>query len=309
MYPPLVSVNMTTFHANEHIDQAIESILKQTYRNLELIIINADPEMHDKLEWWKSKDCRIVLTHKYNYPISPSRTLALKMSRGKYIAIHDADDFSDLTRIEKQVDYMEKHPDIGGVGSYLTMINDDKDNTIFHIKMANLPFLIRFYAYFECPIGHGTVMYRKSTIEKFKLKYRGFANGFPEDYDFLLQMLHYTDLANIPEYLYTYRCGIGNSCNNKKTNARLAWLVPIVQRSAMFKKYRCIVDNNHFKRDMLVYIIKHIKKERLNPFKIAIVLASFCVFTINHRKTLRKLEDLRMKDSKNKDFVPLGLEI
>lgn len=263
-----------------YIDQAIESILNQTYSNLELIIVNADPNMIKSLECWELKDKRIKVINKLGLSVAPSRSLALKESTGKYIAIHDSDDYSDPTRIEKQVNYLESHPNIGCVSSYLKIIYPD--NTIKCNKYALKPFLIKFYSYFEYPLGHGTVMYRGDIIRKHKLKYRGILNGFPEDYDFHLQMIGYCDFACIPEYLYFYRMNQGNT-SDINIRTRLNILTPIIQRSNMHKRYGFILRNSNIKTDILPYIIKFSRKERLNLFQFLWICISFAVFMVEHR--------------------------
>jgi len=279
---PLVSVNMITYNSLGHLDKAILSVLNQTYSNFELIIVNADKNMISRLEYWKSKDSRIKLYYKEGLQVAPSRAFAVTLSSGKYIVIHDSDDYSDPKRFEKQVNYLESHPNVGCVGSYLRAIVDNSDHTILNIKYATFSFLIRFYSYFESPIGHGTSMLRKSVLDEHNINYRGHENGFPEDYYLFLQMLEYTDMACIPEYLYIYNCGVGNSCKGR-TSVRLGILVPLIWRTFMYKRYGFIVNNKHFKRDIIKYIIKFSLKERLNIFQILIICASLSVFMLNSR--------------------------
>ena len=117
-HQPLISVVMPAYNAERYIKKAIESILNQTHTNFEFIIIN-DGSTDDTLAIIKSfKDKRIiVIDHKKNQKIPATLNAGLKMAKGKYIARMDADDESLLTRFTKQIEFLEKHSDIGVLGS------------------------------------------------------------------------------------------------------------------------------------------------------------------------------------------------
>ncbi|PTP86659.1 glycosyl transferase family 2 [Vibrio splendidus] len=102
-----VSVIMSAFNAGKYIDEAICSILNQTYNNIEFIIID-DGSTDDTLGIIKSfDDARIVLLSRENKGLTKSLNEAINLATGDYICRQDADDISCKTRIEKQVDFLE----------------------------------------------------------------------------------------------------------------------------------------------------------------------------------------------------------
>lgn len=200
----LVSVIMCVFNEKiETIECSINSILNQTYSNIELIIIDDNPDDELLKEYLLSlKDCRIkCIFNDKNYKPAYSRNKGIDISRGKYIAIMDADDISLPNRIETQIEYYKKkNCDI--LGSFYYFINDD--NKI--IKTINLPknnesitkLLLKGI---NC-VGNPTIFVEKKIISK--LKYRNI--DYCEDYDMLLRatLLGYR-INNIPKYLLKYR--------------------------------------------------------------------------------------------------------
>lgn len=119
---------MTAYNAQEYIQEAIECILNQTYTNLEFIIINdgSTDKTLDIIMKYAKEDNRIMVISRKNIGLAQSLNDGVRIARGEYIARMDADDLCDLTRIEKQVDYLNEHPDIFMLGSnYYIIYNDN----------------------------------------------------------------------------------------------------------------------------------------------------------------------------------------
>lgn len=163
---PLVSVIMPVFNAEEYLVQAIESIRKQTYPRIELIMVNdnsTDKSAKIMTRYAKRypKMIRVIhLTHTLNRGGDACANEALKRARGKYIARMDADDVAHPERIGKQVAFLEENKEIFLVGSNAYVINrkgkkiGEKNEPLTHedIKDAYLTFH---------PIIHPTAMYRR----------------------------------------------------------------------------------------------------------------------------------------------------
>ena len=110
---------MTALNAERFIDEAIESILGQTYRNLELIIVDdgSTGRTRRRIRALAKRDIRIrAYRQKVNMGPSESSNFAIAKARGAYIARMDADDISYPTRIQKQVDFLQKNRDVLVVG-------------------------------------------------------------------------------------------------------------------------------------------------------------------------------------------------
>lgn len=117
MDEPVVSVLMSVYNARpDELRQSIESILNQTFKDFEFIIINDGSTNETKEVILSYEDERIrYVENETNLKIITSLNKGLKLCRGKYIARLDSDDYSAPTRLEKQVKYMEEHPNVGGL--------------------------------------------------------------------------------------------------------------------------------------------------------------------------------------------------
>ena len=97
MDQPLVSIILPVYNAQNHLARCIGSILNQTYKNIELIILNDGSKDHSLpvCEEFRAKDSRIVLVDKENSGVSDTRNLGLKLAGGEYVQFVDSDDYID----------------------------------------------------------------------------------------------------------------------------------------------------------------------------------------------------------------------
>lgn len=200
---PKVSVLMPIWNTKEeHLREAIESILNQTFKDFEYLILNDSPDNTRLDEIVASyNDSRIQYKrNENNMGITPSRNKLLKMAEGDYIAIFDHDDVSEPTRLEKQVAYLDSHPEVGVVGScartypqkaacYIYPKNDD---TIRELMMD------------ACSILHPASMIRKSVLIEHSICYEEEYTPC-EDYRLWLRLMEFTKFHNIQEALFNYR--------------------------------------------------------------------------------------------------------
>ena len=110
-----ISVIMSVYNGEEYLREAIDSVLKQSFSDFELIIINNCSTDHtgEILARYASLDARVkVHTNEVNLRLPSSLNKAISLAEGKYIARMDADDICMPDRLEKQYDFMESHPDI-----------------------------------------------------------------------------------------------------------------------------------------------------------------------------------------------------
>ncbi|MFT4144609.1 MAG: glycosyltransferase family A protein [Mobilitalea sp.] len=120
----LVSVILPIYNGEKYLREAMDSIINQTYHNIEIIIIN-DGSKDDTLsiiDEYRKQDDRIVLISRENRGLVASLNEGIKMAKGEYIARMDADDIAHLDRFEKQVDYLNRHKDIFLLGSNYNLI-------------------------------------------------------------------------------------------------------------------------------------------------------------------------------------------
>ena len=114
----MVTVLMPVYNASEFLRKTMESILDQTYKNFEFLIIN-DGSKDDSVQIIESYiDKRVRLVHnEENIGLIKTLNKGIELARGKYIVRMDADDIAELNRIEIQVNYMEKNNDVAVAGS------------------------------------------------------------------------------------------------------------------------------------------------------------------------------------------------
>ncbi|OYU55973.1 MAG: glycosyl transferase family 2 [Chitinophagaceae bacterium BSSC1] len=161
---PIVSIGMPVFNAAKHLRAAIDSVLNQSYSNFELILTD-DGSIDGSLEIIRSYlDKRIVLIqHTENKGIGYSLNEQIQLSRGTYFARMDADDLMFPDRIEKQLHFLETHPNIDLLGAQAIVI--DQENQIMGLRKPKLVASINEILEGGCFI-HPTVMGKTSWFQE-----------------------------------------------------------------------------------------------------------------------------------------------
>lgn len=204
---PDISVLMPAYNEENHILQSITSILKQSFQNLELIIV--DDGSTDKtveiIE--KIKDSRLNLIklpeNKGNrYAIN----VAIKNARGKYLVRQDADDISLESRLEKQFDFMESNPDIGFSGGAIEFIGNQSGVQTFPIT----PKEVQVHFLFGTSVSQPASIIRRSIIVDNSLFYEEGKASFAEDFQYFFRLSKLTKGANLSDTLIKYRRHDGN---------------------------------------------------------------------------------------------------
>jgi glycosyltransferase involved in cell wall biosynthesis len=199
-----ISVVLPVYNGELYLREAIDSILAQTFKNFELIIINdgsTDATAEIVLSY---TDSRIVyIENEVNRKLVCSLNRGLSQSRGKYIARIDADDIAIPQRLQIQYDFMESHPEIGICGGSIESFNQTTQKKQ-RIDFASTDKEIRAFAFFQSPFNHPSAMIRKEILDRHQLKYPSDYYR-AEDYALWIELLKYTEGANIPAVLMRYR--------------------------------------------------------------------------------------------------------
>lgn len=212
---PKVSVLMTSYNTDSYIEEAIQSILKQTYTDFELIIVDdasADNSWNIITHYQKQNNKIRCYKNNNNLGISQTRNKLIDLAQWEYIAWLDSDDKAKHSRLKKQTDFLNTHPDHGIVWSWMTLI----DNTWKVKWIKKLPVddrEIRKQWYIRNSLNQTGLMIRKSCIEK--TGYYNIDMDPAEDYDFYVRAWIHCLLANIPENLTCYRIHLGNTSLKK----------------------------------------------------------------------------------------------
>ena len=268
---PLISVIMSVYNGEKYIKESIDSILKQTYKHFEFIIVDDYSEDSTNYILTSLFDPRVKLI-KNSRRLGQAMSLnkAINKSKGKYIARQDHDDISVTDRLMNQVRFMEKNPKIGLLGSNGTLINEQSDI----IKEYDVPsncLKIKWSLLFRNQFLHSSVMIRSSILQKFKLLYVDYK--FSQDFDLWLKIASFSCLENVNEKLIKIR---KHPDSKSKKNDILKHEIPRkISRENINKIFR-INNSNHNTLRAFIYPKKENLsfKEVFRSYKIIIHLYS-----------------------------------
>jgi glycosyltransferase involved in cell wall biosynthesis len=216
----LVSVVLPAYNCSKYIDEAVQSILQQTHRNLELLIIDdgSTDGTTEKIRAWEKRDDRIYLICKErNSGVADSRSRGIRMAKGAFIALMDGDDISFPERIAKQLAYLISHPEIDILGSGYQILGQEKTITLPKNHAAIAVGLL-----LDCMIANPTTMFRAARLKEIpRLYLESFAPA--EDYEFFIYLLgNGLKFANLTDILLYYRTHGSNISKTKYDNLAFA---------------------------------------------------------------------------------------
>ena len=199
MITPAITVLMPVYNAGRYLREAIDSILAQTFRHFELLIID-DGSTDDSVSILSEyQDARIrFYSNEKNLGITATLNRGIDLSRAELIARMDADDISYPGRLQRQFGYMQQHPDCALLSTWAKVVGEDRKFVRLERYRSN------FYYYnltFECWIYHPTVMFRKSAV----CKLGKYSKPYSEDYDLFWKISTHFKIGNIAEPLVEYR--------------------------------------------------------------------------------------------------------
>lgn len=197
---PAVSVIMPVYNCVSYIKESVDSILSQTFRDFEFLIID-DHSTDGTFEYLQTlQDTRIKLTRKpHNTGYVRSLNMALDMAQGEYIARMDGDDISLPERFSKQVGFMNSHPDVLVVGTCYKFLGTDQV-----VKMPQTYEEAKVISIMHVPVAHPTAFIRRSVLNSNQLRYNEKMEP-AEDYDLWTRILDIGKIENLPETLLLYR--------------------------------------------------------------------------------------------------------
>jgi len=194
---------MPVFNGENHILEAIESILGQSYSDFELLVVDdhSTDSTGDIVREYCERDPRIrSVRNQEAKGIVGALNTGLGLARGEYLARMDADDISLPTRLEKQHDFLEKHHDISVCGTNMELFGAQQ----FVWRLPQDHEAIRAGLIFTVFIAHATVMMRRSALEEYHYRYDP-DYGYAEDYELWSRLSERYRFANLPDVLYRYR--------------------------------------------------------------------------------------------------------
>lgn len=202
---PKISVLMSAYNAEKYITGAMDSILEQTFRDFEFIIIDdySTDSTWELIQKYAKDDFRIVPRRNVeNLKLSKSLNKGIALARSSYIVRMDADDWAYADRLEKQYRFMETHPEIGLSGGGMEVC--DENMRVVGIRKYYLEddkIKSRIFRY--SPFSHPTIIIRKSILDKAGL-YNPYYNP-AEDYELYFRIGQYTKFGNLEDIILKYR--------------------------------------------------------------------------------------------------------
>lgn len=200
MRMPTISVILPTYNATPYVDTAVESVLKQTFEDFELLVVD-DGSTDGTVEMIEGfEDDRIEIIHRDGKGITEALNRGLAEADGTFVARQDGDDFSHPERFETQVGFLKTNPNVGLVGT-ATEIIDESGATVDRRQVLEAPSiddLLKQNHYI-----HGSVMMRRDAVEAVGRYDKTFE--YTEDYDLWLRIAAQYDVRNVDEFLYRLR--------------------------------------------------------------------------------------------------------
>lgn len=273
-----ISVVMPVYNQKEsYLREAIESILNQTYTDFEFIIVNDGSTNNAEEIILSYKDDRIVYIKQENQGVAKALNKGLDNAQGEYIARMDSDDISLPHRLAKQVEYLEKHPEVSILGSWYESFPENK---IIKIR-ENIRFLDVLSGGCLC---HPSVMMRKKDLAKYNLIYN--PDFSSEDYELWSRAVKYLNIKNIPEVLIKYRNHENNishkpnifkDSDRKIREGMLNYLTDNKNLQAKIL-YDTSIKNIHYKLAEKIFSIKNIEIG-IKKYKVVTILGKSVYLT------------------------------
>lgn len=218
---PLVSVLICAYNTEKYIEECLDAVINQTYKNLEIVVVN-DGSKDNTLSLirdFAEKDARIkIIDNKDNIGFVASLNIGIENIRGEYVARTDADDFTKPDWIEKIVNRMLSQPEIIAMRSYLTILSLDGNGSNLADYYDNgeewkTPLVheeICQTMLFRNPIHNNSMIVKSMVFKKYGLRFDQ-SYKHAEDYKFWLEVSRIGRLANYPESLVYYRLHNGQT--------------------------------------------------------------------------------------------------
>jgi glycosyltransferase involved in cell wall biosynthesis len=273
----LVTVLIPAYNAEKYIEEALASIQRQTYRNLEILIIDdgSIDRTNQIIQEIRQKDKRIELVvNETNLGLIKTLNKGIDLAKGKYIARMDSDDIAHPERIQEQLAMMLKDDNIDFVGCLLKVI--DRNSRFLYYSDAfdtKDSFVARFISMFESPIAHPGLIIKTDVIKKYR--YRD-AEEYKhvEDFDMFSRML--SDGLNykcVDSYLLNYRInieGVTRQNADLQKERTISILLRNVRNCVGFETTSEIYDVINFNRvDSITYDSARNAIKELNDIELA----------------------------------------
>ena len=267
-----VSVIIATYNREDLVARAINSVLKQSFRDYEIIVVDDGSTDGTKEKMGKILSEKVRYLRQDNAGPGAARDFGISNAKGEYIAILDSDDYwIDNNKLQKQVGFLNDNPDYVLAGGNMTVVSDLDEKIAENRKILLKDGEIREMILIENPFAHSTIVYRKSAFTKVG-GYGKNEHGFSEDWNLWLKFGKIGKFCNFKDSFTCFRTGKGYSFFWKK---RSVWL-DLKLRIAYRKDYPHFIKG--FSSGLMYYILLFI------PFRNKLKL-----LYLNSRHKIKKI--------------------
>ncbi len=294
-----ISAVLPVYNCEKYIQQAIDSILNQTFKDFELIIIN-DGSTDGSLELIKGyNDPRIVIIDQNNQGLAKTLNNGLAIARGEYIARMDADDISMPDRFEKQLAYLTKYPKIKLLGTGVDLIDKDGESICIDVPYTGSSFLKKFLKKIGNPFKHPSVMFDRE-LALYLGGYNEKIGKYFEDYFLWSEFAHHSEIDILNEVLLKYRITPGSIMSSIKSEKFSLFMLKVInnrtftdndaEEMKLIKKHENAasdIENKDLLYQKRIGFAKNNKMNRVFIFILGITNIKFAMKTIGFIKKMR----------------------
>lgn len=229
---PLVSVIIPAYNSSRYICEAIDSVLSQTYDNLEVIVVN-DGSTDTTLQVLEKYHKRIIVIDQLNQGAAHARNTGIKAAKGEFITFLDSDDYWFKQKVELQIQYLRQHPEMGAVyadwSRWHPVGNEFPDpltlapqNVTLEIDPEQSGWLYE-KLFSDFIITTITILIKKSVLDE--IGYFDTSLKMGEDYDLWLRLSRVTRIDKLSTPLALYRANLDSITNNPPLDVNYAYIV------------------------------------------------------------------------------------
>ncbi len=254
---PRVTVVIPVYNRPQYVREAIESILRQTYSDFELLVIDdgSSDGTGEVVRSYANDRVRLV-RHERNLGIPRTRNDGVRLARSEYVAFLDSDDVADPMRLERQVAFLDSHPDYAAVGAWVSWMNADgrpisrvKRKPVSSSEIAALRLL-------RSGVENSASMARTSILRDY---WHNEAYDVASDYELWARIAARYKLSNLPEVLVCRRLHGGQFTKLKADSVRLA-------RQAIYANQLCQLDVSFTTEDLERHaLLRGMQKRNFTP--------------------------------------------
>ena len=203
---PRISVIMSVHNTRRHLDEAVESILQQTFDDFEFLIVDdgSTDGSSERLAYYAAQDQRIrIILNATNIGLTKSLNVAIHQSRGTLIARQDADDISEPDRFALQIKAFEEDKGLLALGTFYKTV-DEEGQVVRSVKVPTAPHEIAWQLLFHNAFCHSSMVFRKEDFEGDLVLYDE-SFQYSQDYELWSRLIKMGTVSNLPESLVRYR--------------------------------------------------------------------------------------------------------